>query len=354
MNSLQGYWDPQNTWVFAVGILQWEHPDVYESFPDAIPNRADQRLIDILQTRGVPSEQICYLQDQEATLDNIQENLADMLANVEADQLLILYFTGHGDWDSETGEHFFINYDANPNNRENYWSVTSIFDHIATSFAGAGVLLLADCCFSGGLIDQTKQQELETSIACITSAYSHNVSTGQWTFTEALCRGWSGHASVDLDGDSEISLYDLARYAELEMAFVEEQKSMFLTTGEFDPQMQIAVVETATDDAPERRVAAKWEDGAWYKAKIIGYEDDQIGVRYVDDGIEAWVAEQDVRPYQPEGFAPGESVEVLSESDWYAATVKKFWYGLHFIHYDDYDDIWDEWVSSDRIRAVGS
>lgn len=351
MNPLQDYWNPETTWIFAVGILEWEHSGVFESFPDAIPNRADQRLIDILQARGVPAEQISYLQDQEATLENIQESLTEVLTNVEDDHLLILYFTGHGDWDSETGEHFFINYDAKPQDRENYWSVASIFDAIGASFYGAGVLLLADCCFSGGLIDQTKQRSLGISIACITSAYSHNISTGQWTFTESLCKGWSGHAAADLDGDGEISLYDLARYVELEMAFVEEQKSMFLTTGDFDPQLQIAVVHTETDYEPERRVEAKWEDGYWYKAKTIGYGDQQVWVRYVEDGIEAWVPEQDVCPYQPQGFAPGEPVEVLFEEDWYAATVKKFWYGLHFISYDDYDETWNEWVSSDRIRS---
>lgn len=354
MNPLQGSWTPQDTWVFAVGILQWEQADVFAPFPDAIPNRADQKLMHILRSQGVPSDQICYLQDQEAKLSNIQKQLAQVLARAEPHHLVILYFAGHGDWDSETGDHFFINYDANADDRENYWSVASIFDAIATSFQGAGVLLLADCCFSGGLIEQAKQQSLETSIACITSAYSHNSSTGQWTFTESLCRGWSGDVVVDLDDDRVISLYDLARYVELEMAFVEEQKSMFLTTGAFDPQMQIAVVKPGADGDPERRVEVKWEDGNWYKAKTLGYGDRQVRIRYVEDGSEAWVAEQDVRPYEPQGFAPKERVQVLFDQDWYAATVKKFWYGLHFIGYDGYGDNWDEWVSCDRIRPSES
>ncbi len=350
MHPLQGNWNPKRTWVFAVGILEWKHGDVFAPFPDAIPNRADQKLIDIWKAKGVPSEQICYLQDQEATIDAIQEQLSVWLSSAGTDDLFVLYFAGHGDWNSDTGEHFFINYDANPDNQDNYWSISSIFAAIATSFSGAGVLLLADCCFSGGLIDQAKQHSLETSIACITSAYSHNTSTEQWTFTASLCRGWSGHAWVDLDGDGTISLYDLARYTELEMAFVEEQKSMFLTTGEFDPQMQIAVVTEGTDHEPERRVEVKWE-GEWYKAKTLGDEDQQVWIRYAEDGSEEWVAEQDVRPYQPQGFSPGERVEVLFDEDWYPATVKKFWYGLHFVSYDDYGDSWDEWVSHDRIRS---
>lgn len=263
--------------------------------------------------------------------------------------LFILYFAGHGDWDSETGEHFFINYDANSEDRDNYWSITSIFEEIEASFQGAGVLLLADCCYSGGLIDGIQRHSLETSIACITSAYSHNTSTGQWTFTESLCKGWSGDSCVDLDGDREISLYDLARYIELEMAFVEEQKSMFLTTGDFDPQMQLAVVTENSDLEPEQRVEVKWQN-QWCKAKTIGREDQKVWIRYIEDGSEELVEAQDIRPYQPQGFSTGEPVHVAFDEEWYPATVKKFWYGLHFVHYDDYDDNWNEWVSSDRIR----
>ncbi len=350
MATLPEIWNPEKTWVFAVGILKWANSDAYESFPDAVPNRADKRWLDILRAKGVPAKQICYLQDQKATLENIQAKLPQFLASAAKDHLFIFYFAGHGDWDWETGEHYFINYDANADDHDYSWSVTSIFKAIKTSFRGAGVLLLADCCYSGGLIDAIHQQAPKTAMACISSAYSRNSSTGQWTFTESLCRGWSGDASVDLDGDGEISLYDLARYIELEMAFVEEQKSMFLTTGNFDPQ--ILLVKTAKRTAVDipQRVEAKWE-GQWYKAKTCSREGTKVWVNYVEDGTEEWVAERDIRPYQPHGFAAGAQVKVAYYSKWYSATVKKAWYGLHFIRYEDYGEDWDEWVSHDRIRA---
>jgi uncharacterized caspase-like protein len=128
------------------------------------------------------------LQDGEATLEQIQESLTELLSNTNEDDLFILYFAGHGDWDSESGEHYFINYDANPGDRDNYWSIPSIYDEIESNFNGSKVLLLADCCFSGGLIDELKKRETDLAYACVTSAYSHNSSTGEWTLQRRCTR----------------------------------------------------------------------------------------------------------------------------------------------------------------------
>jgi hypothetical protein len=124
---------------------------------------------------------------------------------------------------------------------------------------------------------------------------------------------------------------------------------MFLTTGDFDAQMQLAIVAETKDSEPARRVEVKWED-EWYKAKTIGQEDDKIWICYVEDASEELVEANRIRPYKPEGFPVGARVSVASEAEWYPATVKKFWYGLHFISYDDYPESWDEWVSRDRIH----
>ncbi len=345
-------WKPETTLIFAVGILTWENSDVWPSFPEAIPGRFDQKLVDFFRAQGVPEAQIVYLQDAKATLAEIQSTLPEFLANhSDEDYLLIFYFAGHGDWDKETGEHYFINYDADGDDRDNYWSVTSIFGDIEDNFKGSKALLLADCCFSGGLIDQVKEgDDLEISYACISSAYTHNFSTGNWTFTEALYQGLLGDPVVDLDGDREITLYDFARYAELEMAFIESQKSMFVTTKDFDPQMVLAIV---SDDIPAiegKRVEVEYEN-EWYKAKTLEREGDQVLIKYVEDDEEpAWVTNDQIRPYQPELFAIGEKVEVESEEEWCSATVLKAWYGLHLISYDDYDESYNEWVGSDRIR----
>jgi hypothetical protein len=346
-------WNPETTWVFAVGILEWEDSETFVSFPDAVEGRFDGQLVDFFRESGVPDEQIIYLQDKEATLETIRESLPEFLSNTDEDDLLILYFTGHGGWEADTGEYYFYNYDAQGDDAETHWAISSIFDDIEENFNGAKALLLADCCYSGGLIDEVKLRDTEISYACVTSAYAHNTSTGEWTFTASLLKGLQGDPAVDLDKDGMITLYDFARYAELEVAFIEDQKSMFITTNDFDPQMQLSIVEGDSDPHFGRRVEVEYEDEL-YKAKILDKnEDDEFLVHYIADSSEEWVTSDRISPYEPEMYEIGSSVEVLNEDEeWYPATVKKAWYGLHYISYDDYDEIWDEWVGGDRIREL--
>lgn len=349
MEQYQQDWDAKKTWIFAVGILEWENSEVFPSFLDAIPGRFDEKLVNFFRSRGVPDEQIIYLQDRSATLDQIQQNFPEFLSNSSEDDLLILYFAGHGDWDSDSNEHYFVNYDANALNRDNYWSLSSIFEDIDSNFNGSKALILADCCYSGGLIDQAKMRDSAISYACVSSAYSHNTSTGSWTFTESLYKGLLGDPVVDQDGDRTVTLYDFARYAELEMAFIEEQKSMFVTTKDFDPQMQLARVSDDIEPVEDKRVMVEYE-GEWYKAKTLERNNAQVKVQYIEDQSEEWVENERICPYNPEMFAVGEEVEVECDEEWYPAKVKKAWFGLHFISYDDYPDCWMEWVGSDRIR----
>ncbi|MBD2313898.1 caspase family protein [Desertifilum sp. FACHB-1129] len=343
-------WSPETTRVFVVGLLEWEDPEIWAPFPDAVPGRFDAKLVQFFKSQGVPESQIVYLQDSEATLEAIQESLVEFLEDSDEEELLILYFAGHGDWDSETNEYYFANYDA-AEDYEGYWSVSSIIDDIEENFSGSHVLLMADCCYSGGLIDALKERDLSFAYACVTSAYSHNSSTGEWTFTEALMKGLQGDPVVDLDGDGWITLYDFARYAELEMAFIEEQKSMFLTLNDFDPQMQLAKVTKRGTPGGEKRVEVEY-DGTWYKAKILEQKGNQARVFYIVDRSEEWVDSDRIRPYEPETFSKGKAVQVEFEEEWYPATVKRGWYGLHFVGYDGYDETWDEWVGSDRIQPA--
>lgn len=333
----------------AVGILQWENSDVWAAFPDAVEGRFDEKLVELFHSTRIPDEQIVFLQDGEATIDAIQKNLSGLLANTEEDDLFILYFAGHGDWDSDTDEYYFINYDAKADSRDNYWSIASIFESIESGFNGSQVLLVGDCCYSVGLIERVKKLDSEIDYACISSAYAHNSSTGGWTFTESLYKGFLGDPVVDIDGDRLITLYDLARYAELEMAFIEEQKSMFLTTNNFAPQMLLSSVDSEIEAIEGKRVEVEY-DGEWYKAKTLETQDSQARIQYIIDQSEEWVEPERIRPYAPQMFAVGDEVEAQFDEEWYPATVKKAWYGLHLVSYEGYPPSWDEWVGSDYIR----
>src|SRR3954462_2414552 len=87
-------WRLEKTWVFAVGVLSWKHSETFGSFP--VKNRRDNTLVEFFQRNGVPESQIVYLQDKQATQERIDRAFTEQLKKPGADDLLIVYYAGHG------------------------------------------------------------------------------------------------------------------------------------------------------------------------------------------------------------------------------------------------------------------
>ncbi|MBS0210042.1 MAG: caspase family protein [Planctomycetes bacterium] len=346
-------WDPAHTWVFAVGVLEWQHPDIWPGFPAAMKNRRDAQLVEHFRGCGVPDEQIVFLKDSQAKKAQIQKRFAELLDETDEGDLLVFYYAGHGFREVKTGSTWFANYDAG-NKNNSAWSVASIFKMVDDHFSGNRVLMLADCCHSGALYDEIlRRPQGDVMFAAITSVYSHNLSTGNWTFTDSLLKGLRGSALVDLDGDRMIGLNEIARYTELEMAFVEGQKSMFMAAEQFPREAHMAPVKSTIKAGVGQRVEVEWK-GKWYKSVVTDVAGGQSHIHYqgYDSSTDEWVTPNRIRPYQPREYPVGTAVEVKWDSDgrWYPAKVTRTWYGLHMIHYDSFTDIWDEWVGPTSIR----
>lgn len=350
-------WSPKHTWVFAVGILEWDHPEIYPSFPAAMKNRRDAQLVKFFKDAGVPAEQITYLKDSAATKDRIQHDFRALLDQTDKGDLLIFYFAGHGSRSADTGETWFANYDAS-NADDSAWNIRSIFTAIDKHFSGNRVLMLADCCHSGALYEECRRRnrnngDHELAYATLTSSFSHNTSTGNWTYSDSILAGFHGESQVDLNHDGVIELNELAQYTDLELAFLEGQKSMFFAAPAFPRAAALAEVEDEATPRIGQRVEVEYK-GKWYRAKIIDVDGDQAQVHYAgyDDSWNEWAAPERLRPYAPAQFAEGDEVEVEWNQDkkWYPATILKAWYGLHLVHYDNYDASTDEWVGPGTIR----
>ena len=87
-------WQPKKTWVFVVGVLSWKHSDMFGSFP--VKNRRDNTLVTFFKQNGVPESQVVYLQDKQATQQRIDSAFTEQLKKLNADDLLIVYYAGHG------------------------------------------------------------------------------------------------------------------------------------------------------------------------------------------------------------------------------------------------------------------
>ena len=325
-------WDPEKTWVFAVGLLQWERPDLWNSFPAAMKDRRDQQLVEFFRDADVPDDQIVYLQDAAATKQRIEREFVKLLDDTdEVKDLLVFYFLWRdGCREVKKNRTWFANYDAG-DEYESAWNVQAIVDTIEKHFNGDRVLLMADCCHSGALYDQVRARK-DSELTYASSSLARritapNSSTGHWTFSDCVLAGLRGDARVDLDGDKVVNLQELAHYGELELAFCEGQKSMFLAAEDFPRKARLAAVDNVV--APARRPTnrSSLSEGKWYKAETIDARGNQLKVHYVAElrrlWTDEWVGPERVRPYQPAQFAEGDKVQVRWDSDekWYPATV---------------------------------
>jgi hypothetical protein len=345
-------WQPQKTWLFVVGVLSWKNSDMFGSFP--VENRRDAALVEFFKQSGVPDSQIVYLQDKKATQQRIDAALTEQLKKLRADDLLIVYYAGHGTKSEDGNDVFLASYDAGDDEVEG-WSVNSIPGKIKESKASR-VLWFIDCCYSGQAGLAITRQSDGPAYACVTSSAASESSTEHWTFTEALLDAVRGVSYVDLNHDGAVTLAELAAHVEADMNAAEEQRSTFASTKGFDPGMVLARAEASANSRIGERAKARDSNGDWYACRIIEARDGKFKIHFIgyEDNEDMWVAPEDLKPITPVRYATGTKVDVLWKRQWYPATVLQAKDGVHLIHYTDYESKWDEWVPSRRIREPKS
>ncbi len=346
---MSNVWDPTRTWAFVVGILEWQHDDLYEPFPQE--QRRDAELVKLLGKRGVPKQQIRYLQDRQATTAAIDTALTEMLTAAAPSSTLILYYCGHGALNDD-GTVFFASYDADDDQNPG-WSVDGIIDSIEAKFRGAQAILIADCCHSGHLADAVAARSRRVAYASLGSSLASELSTDNWTFTEAILAALRGDAYTDSDNSTTITLAELAAHIQAEMAFAEEQVATFATSRGFDPHLVLATAHPRRDPQIGRNVAVQ-ADGEWYAAQVIDVRNDEVKVRYYgyDSTHDEWISPEQVRSIGRPRYPVGTTVEVQRKQRWYLATILDERAGVHYVTYEGHGSDWNEWVGSRRIRPL--
>jgi hypothetical protein len=342
-------WQPEKTWVFVVGVLNWKHGDMFGSFP--VKNRRDAALVDFFKKNGVPETQVVYLQDKQATQQRIDSAFAVELKKLRPDDLLIVYYCGHGSKSEEGYDVFLASYDAGDDEVEG-WSINSIPGKIKSESKCARVLWLLDCCYSGQAALALTKQKGRPAYACVTSSSASESSTEHWTFSDALLDSIHGVAYVDLNHDGAVTLAEFATHLSADMSLAEEQLSTFATTEGFEPEMVLARAEPLAHPKIGQRAKAQDAGGDWYPGRIVEAREEKVKIHFIgyEDDEDVWVAPNQLKPIKPVQYAIGTEVEVKWKKKWYPATILKVKDGIHLIHYTDYEAKWDEWVPSKRIR----
>lgn len=336
-------WDPAATRALVIGVLRWEDPSL-ATWPDA--GRSDAVLVETLAKRGIPKDRINFLRNEAAGKKACMNALDAALKASRAGETLIFYYAGHGA--REDGTTSFLPYD---NLSGGSLSVREIGKRMAAGFKGSLVILLADCCYSGGLVEAADMIEKSGKAALVlASVVSSSTSTGAWTFTDSLIDIFAGRIAGDLS-DTGIGYDAAAAYVLENMKIADRQLACAYRTPSFPVNFSLAL--SSTTLVPARPVYREAFDGKdWFPARILKIDGRKALVHYVgfDDEWDEWLESDRLRLPEFAAFKKSTLVMVEWSGEWYPAKVLDVKDGFHLVTYDGYGPEWDEWVSSPRIK----
>jgi hypothetical protein len=342
-------WQPARTRAVIAGVLRWEDPRVSSFSP---VERKDLELSALLVSRGVPRERVVTLIDEAARGEAFLAALEAEARAAEPGSTLIVYYAGHGTR-AESGEISLLGYDAGPKGRV---SMAAIARALA-DFSGERVLLLADCCHSGGLAEVARTLEARgVDAAAITSAEAANTSTANWTFTQSVIDAIEGDGLGDHDGDGRVELGELATEAKSAMKHRERQRAG-VALGRVSGELALARVSLpapprGAEGGPSRGDYVEVpRRGSWATARVRERRGETLAVELYDYAAKSieHVPVGAVRALRFERFEPGAAVRVTWDGRTWDAKVLRVDDDFHLITYPGWSSWWDEWIASDRI-----
>ena len=344
-----GSFEPQNTFAVIVGVLEWPASARLEAFSKE--DRKDRELFETLVRRGVPTNQMALLLDDEATMEGMSSALHQVLARTAPDSTFVFYYAGHG------SPGFLENYDCATKGSFNISAITAA---VKQQLHGRNVLLLADCCNSGGLGDVAKDLAVAGfQAASLTSADVKVESTSNWTFTQTILDALNGNALFDGNHDGVISLGETAAEVAAAMKFREEQMCGYTLAGlpESWPLAQVNGSAVASGPAPGKfqlkdyvRVSEKKEKEGRV-SRIVGWEAGRYLVEFYDYSKKSRAA---FKPAQLSvikinTYAVGQTVTATCNNEPLPAKILRAQNDFYLINYLGWPTQREEWVFADHI-----
>lgn len=341
-------WDPKTTYAVIVGALKFKATSI-SGWSDK--HRKDDELAKLLLARGVPKENLVELLDEKATASEVFAAIEKTAKAAPKGSTLLFYYAGHGG-NGKAGEISFVAYDADGTPATDI-ALDRVEKTIASAFAGGTVLLFADACYSGGLLEVAKNLGKKGyDAAAVTSASASNLSTSNWTFSQALIDALDGDGIADRDGSGAVSIGELGAEVRDAMKYRELQR-MGAEYGSVGEGFVLAAnnPKRAPEEGASNEYLQAKRGEAWSVARVVGAKDDTLTVEFFDyaDKSRAKVRRADTKPLVFKDYAVGAKISVEWKKQWWDASVLKTDNGFHLITYEGYPHFWDEWVLSDRM-----
>lgn len=164
-------------YLLSIGIDKYSN---WQVLSNAVKDA--QEFMDVLTRQyQFDSDNVFTLYDGKATEGNIYQALRDMKRRLKPEDNLIVYYSGHGHYDDEIDEGFWIPVDARKDDESSYISNANIVKRI-NSLDTQHTLLIVDSCFSGSLVVRKRNavpDERFKSRRILASGRHETVSDGQ-------------------------------------------------------------------------------------------------------------------------------------------------------------------------------
>jgi formylglycine-generating enzyme len=167
-------------YVLAIGINDYKH---CPKLNNAVKDVRDFIAL-IISKYQFETESITTLFDGEATRRGIVRAFHNLAKKITSDDNLIIYFSGHGEFDSVLQQGYWIPVNAEKNEIDDYLPNSTIRDAL-NAINSHHTLLIADSCFSGTLFSSrdancniSQRLESESSRWGLTSGRNEIVSDG--------------------------------------------------------------------------------------------------------------------------------------------------------------------------------
>lgn len=236
-------------WAVVVGVADYNHmPKLKYTDNDAYEYASFLRSV---EGGGLPERQVKVLIDEEATRNNILVALQTQFKKADANDMVILYFSGHG------LEGCFLPYDFDGmNNKLLHAEVLQLFRESKAKFK----LCLGDACHSGTLTNNLAAkspvrvtldryyaafEDNTGGIALLMSSKGEEVSLEdsglrRGVFSHFLIKGLKGDA--DKDNNKIVTVVELYDYTFEKVRSYTQRQQTPVITGEYDPEMPVGVV----------------------------------------------------------------------------------------------------------------
>lgn len=267
---------PRNQWAVVIGVSRYFRGGA--KFPDLqFADRDANEFCNFLMSPdggGFKKDRVLLLTNTEATYSSIRHALFTFLKDAQSDDLVIIYFSGHGAPDSDRPDNLYlIPYDVEPDNLSGsafpMWDIEKV---LWKTIMAQRVIVLADACHSAGVAPEygTKGIKVESSedvyssyfrrlahirpgrvVISSSNGYEQSLESIKWdrhgVFTWALLKALKGEADGFLHGtekDNIVSLHEMIEYVkyQVENETAGKQHPFLSASPKYDTELPLAVV----------------------------------------------------------------------------------------------------------------